>query len=171
MSNKQNKFNKELWDIGRRMEDKVLPHINARYQCEFERNENNIWDVFDFMDEKNNCVVEVKSRRIKSTDYKDTIITANKVNEGYKKLDLGYQVFFIFVFTDKSFELELKEDMDFKVKITGTNSIEHCLIPIESLTEINMDDDYETDEFLREQQVIEDPEEIEHTLSSPHEPL
>lgn len=155
MSNLQSssnpKFNQQLWDIGRRMEDKILPHINIRYGCEFQRNENDIWDVFDFMDSDSNCVVEVKSRRIKSSQFKDTIITANKINEGYKKLDLGYQVFYIFVFTDKTYELELKPDSEFKCQITGTNSIAHYLIPVSSMTEINLDDDYETDEFLREQ--------------------
>tara|TARA_R110000787_G_scaffold55854_5_gene128680 strand:+ start:1225 stop:1653 length:429 start_codon:yes stop_codon:yes gene_type:complete len=142
MSNSQNysKFNQQLWDIGRKMEDKLLPHINLRYDCKFERNENDIWDIFDFMDPHNNCIVEIKSRRIKSTQFKDTIITANKINEGYKKLELGYQVFYIFVFTDTTYELELKEDMEFRCQITGTNSIAHYLIPIQDMIEIDFDD-------------------------------
>tara|TARA_R110000787_G_scaffold17004_4_gene53795 strand:- start:1067 stop:1468 length:402 start_codon:yes stop_codon:yes gene_type:complete len=131
-------FNKQLNDLGRKIEDEILPTINKYYSSDFKRNENNIFDVFDFRDEENNIIVEVKGRRIKSTEYKDTIITAHKITEGLKALDLGYQVFFVFVFTDKTYEIELKEDTNWKCMITGSNSIEHYLIPLEDMTEINI---------------------------------
>ena len=85
---------------------------------------------------KKKKIVEIKGRRIKSTQYNDTIITANKITEGFKKIDEGYKVYYVFVFTDKIFEYELKEDTSFKCKITGTNAIKHYLIPIDELTEI-----------------------------------
>ena len=52
------------------------------------------------------------------------------------KIDQGYRVFFVFAFTDKTMEIELKEDSEFKVKFTGTNCIRHHCIPITDLTEI-----------------------------------
>lgn len=130
------KFNKELWEIGRQIEDKTLPLINEYFECNFERNENDIFDILDFKDDDKKKIVEVKGRRCPSTQYVDTLITASKVTAGFQKIDEGYKVYFVFVFTDKIFEYELKEDMDFKCKFTGTNCIKHYLIPVDELTEI-----------------------------------
>ena len=130
------KFNKELWDIGRKIEDTTLPLINKHYECNFERNENDIFDILDFKDDDKKKIVEIKGRRIASSKYVDTIITASKVTAGFQKIEEGYRVFFVFVFTDKIFEFELKEDAEFKCKFTGTNCVRHYLIPIDELTEI-----------------------------------
>jgi len=129
-------FNKELWEIGRQIEDKTLPLINKYYKCNFERNENDIFDILDFKDEVEKKIVEIKGRRIPSTEYAETIITASKVTAGFQQIDKGYKVYFVFVFTDKIFEYQLKEDSSFKCKFTGTNCIKHYLIPIDELTEI-----------------------------------
>jgi len=130
------KFNKELWDIGRNIEDKSLPVLNKYFECNFQRNENDIWDILDFKDDDKKIIVEVKGRRIPSTQYKETIITASKVTEAFRKIDDGYKVYFVFVFTDKTMEIELLEDSSFKVKLTGTNCIQHYMIPITDLKEI-----------------------------------
>ena len=55
------------------------------------------------------------------------------MNAGLQKIDDGYKVYFVFVFTDKVGVIELKEDMEFKVKFTGTNCIQHYLIPVKDL--------------------------------------
>ena len=141
-------FNKELWEAGRKIEDDALPKLNKYFKTNFLRNENDIFDVFDFLDEDNKVIVEIKGRRIPSTQYKETIITASKVTNGFMKIDEGYRVYFVFVFTDKVMEIELKEDAEFQCKFTGTNSIKHYLIPIDSLTEIVEEDD--SDEELAE---------------------
>lgn len=130
------KFNQELWDIGRKIEDETLPLINQHYDCDFKRNENDIFDILDFKDNDKKKVVEIKGRRIPSTKYSTTIITASKVTEGFQQIDQGLRVFFVFVFTDKIFEYELKEDAEFECKFTGTNCIKHYLIPIDELVEI-----------------------------------
>tara|TARA_R100000808_G_scaffold405_1_gene2166 strand:- start:4106 stop:4549 length:444 start_codon:yes stop_codon:yes gene_type:complete len=129
-------FNKELWEYGRNIEDKVLPIANKLFECDFQRNENDIYDIIDFKDDTKKIVVEVKGRRIPSTQYTDTIITASKVTEGYHYIDSGYKVFFIFVFTDKMFQYELLEDTSFDCRYTGTNCIKHYMIPVANLTEI-----------------------------------
>ena len=128
-------FNKELWTIGEKIENDTLPLLNKYFNCDFKRNENDIFDILDFKDDNNKIIVEVKGRRNTSTKYKDTLITASKVNEGLKKIDEGYKVYFVFAFTDKVMEVELL-DQDFKCKITGTNSILHYLIPVEDLTDM-----------------------------------
>ena len=80
-------FNTELWNLGRQIEDTTLPVINEFFDCNFQRNDNDIWDVLDFKDEDNKKIVEVKGRRINSTDYDDTIITASKVTAGYQAIE------------------------------------------------------------------------------------
>ena len=134
------KFNKILWDLGRKIEDTSLPILNKFFDCKFERNENDIWDVLDFKDHDKKIIVEVKGRRITSTHYKETIITASKVSAGYQSIDQGFKVFFVFVFTDKMMYIELLEGSEFQVKFTGTNCIQHFLIPIEELIELETED-------------------------------
>lgn len=130
------KFNYKLWNIGRQIEDETLPIINKYYDCDFKRNENDVFDILDFKDDEKKIIVEVKGRRISSTAYSDTIITASKVNAGLCAIDDGYKVYFVFVFTDKIYEIELQQNQSFKVKFTGTNCIQHYLIPLTEMTEI-----------------------------------
>ena len=132
-------FNKTLWTYGQKIEDETLPIINKYYGCNFQKNTTDIFDVFDFKDEKEKIIVEVKGRRVNSTQYEDTMITSLKITEGYKLMDLGYQVFFVFAFLDKTMEIELKEDNEWKCMISGTNCIHHYFIPIKDLTEIDFD--------------------------------
>ena len=134
-------FNQELWDIGRKIEDTTLPMINKEFDCDFERDENNIFDVLDFRDPEKKIIVEVKGRRIPHDKYTDTIITASKITKGLQEVDNGWKVFFVFVFSDKTFKYELLEDASFQCKYTGTNCIRHYLIPITDLTEINHDEE------------------------------
>ena len=129
-------FNKKLWELGRKIEDETLPELNEYFECNFERNENDIFDVFDFKDEEKKIVVEVKGRRNTSTEYEDTIITASKITAGYQAIETGYKVYFVFAFTDKIMFIELKEDSSFKCKFTGTNCIRHYLIPVKDLQEL-----------------------------------
>ncbi len=87
-------------------------------------------------------IVEVKGRKIASDKYDETLITSAKVMAAQLKLDEGYRVFLLFVFTDCSKIIELKQDMSFKCKLVGYNCIQHYLIPISDLTDF---DDYNVD--------------------------
>tara|TARA_R100000808_G_C2100261_1_gene117584 strand:+ start:419 stop:826 length:408 start_codon:yes stop_codon:yes gene_type:complete len=127
-------FNKELWNIGKKIEDALLPTLNEELECDFIRSDD-IFDIIDFKDSDKKIAVEVKGRRIKSTQYEDTIITKGKIMEGYKLMDSGWSVYYFFVFTDKVLSHKLKEGDSWKVKITGTNHIEHFLIPVNTLKE------------------------------------
>ena len=130
-------FNKDLWELGRKIEDDTLPLINERYECNFKRNDNDIFDILDFKDDEKRMIVEIKGRRIPHDAYEETIITASKVTAGLTAIELGYRVFFVFVYSDnKIFEIELKEDQEFKCKYTGLNCIQHFMIPIKDMTEI-----------------------------------
>ena len=135
-------FNKELWEAGRKIEDESLPQLNKYFNTDFKRNENDIFDILDFKDVNAKIIVEVKGRR-NSSDA--TIITASKVMAGQQAIDDGYRVYFLFVFSDCSKIMELKEDSSFKVKFTGSNCIQHYMIPVAGLDEFIplMDDEPE----------------------------
>ena len=45
------KFNKQLWDIGQKIEDDTLPVLNKFFNANFKRN-NDIFDILDFHDEE-----------------------------------------------------------------------------------------------------------------------
>lgn len=131
-------FNKTLWTLGQQIEDETLPLLNKFFEADFKRN-SNIFDILDFHDEDKKLICEIKGRRNKSNQYKETIITCNKVKEAMLKIAVGYKVYLIFVFTDKTMAIELTEETEFKVCITGTNQIEHYLIPVKDLKEVDED--------------------------------
>lgn len=134
-------FNKRLWEYGRKIEDDALPKLNKYFNTNFERNDNDIFDVFDFRDFDNKTIVEIKGRRCRSDAYEETIITAAKVMEGLQAIDDGWKVFLLFVFTDCSKIMELKADMSFKVQFTGSNCIKHYMIPVSELDDFVIDED------------------------------
>ena len=142
-------FNKQLWDLGRQIEDDTLPKINKYFECDFKRNDNDIYDILDFKDDEAKKIVEIKGRRISSTKFEDTIITASKVNEGLCRID------------DKIYEMELKEDQEFKVRFTGTNCIQHYMIPVKDLKEIKDDEPIEEESGGANFEYTSDEEESE----------
>ena len=83
--------------------------------------------------------MEVKGRTISSTAFADTIITCGKITEGLMLMecDPELEIYFFFVFTDKTMYIKLDKEFDWKMKRTGTNYIPHYLIPIKELTEFD----------------------------------
>tara|TARA_R100001594_G_scaffold3356_3_gene12629 strand:- start:477 stop:1025 length:549 start_codon:yes stop_codon:yes gene_type:complete len=128
------KFNRELWNVGRKIEDAIKPKIDEYFGCEFQRSDD-IYDVMDFRDEDKKIIVEVKGRRIPSTQFKDTIITCNKFTEALIEIENGYEVYFFFVFTDKTLYHKVDEEDSFMMKMTGTFQKPHYLIPVKDLKE------------------------------------
>ena len=150
-------FNETLWNLGRQIEDTTLPIVNEFFKCDFKRNENNIWDVLDFKDEDKKIIVEVKGRTIAHDHYDDTIITAGKVTSGFQAIEQGYQVYFVFAFSDKTMYMELKSDASFKCRFTGTNAVRHYMIPVKDLIDLPLHSEEAGGE-------AEDPEPEEETI-------
>jgi len=133
------RFNLERWNLGRSIEDKILPDLNTFFDANLERSDD-VFDIFDFKDEEKKILVEVKGRTCPSSQYPETIITCGKVTEGLMMMETGWKVYYFFVFTDETKYIKLdKDDCDFNMKLTGTNHIPHYLIPVNRLTEFNVD--------------------------------
>ena len=129
-------FNTYLWNIGKQIEDELLPKINNAFNADFKRS-SDIFDILDFKDDIKKQIVEVKGRRNTSTQYNDTIITVGKVTESLMEIERGYDVYFFFVFTDKTMFIKVESDFEYPVKLTGTNNIPHYLIPVKDLIEFD----------------------------------
>ena len=54
------KFNETLWKLGQKIEDDTLPLINKHYECDFKRNENDIFDILDFKDDDKKRLLKLK---------------------------------------------------------------------------------------------------------------
>tara|TARA_R110000744_G_scaffold208801_2_gene327617 strand:- start:1552 stop:2010 length:459 start_codon:yes stop_codon:yes gene_type:complete len=129
------KFNTKLWNLGHKIENEIKPHLDEFLGCSFERSDD-IFDVLDFHDNENKKIVEVKGRTSASSAWRDTIITCGKITEGLMKIEQGWELYYFFVFTDKTMYFKLDpNNCDFNMKYTGTNHIPHYMIPIEFLTE------------------------------------
>ncbi|MAL77365.1 MAG: hypothetical protein CMM62_20580 [Rhodospirillaceae bacterium] len=128
-------FNRKLWEWGTKVEDAVCPHLNELWGTNFKKSKN-IFETIDFHDEESKVACEVKGRRISSTQYKDTIIPYGKWVEACKLLDEGWDVYYVFVYTDKTKYIKLTGEEDWKVKLTGSFGIEHHLIPIDEMEDL-----------------------------------
>jgi len=134
------KFNKVLWEIGKKTEDELKPDIDKFFGCDFYRNDDK-FDVLDFHDDNNKVIVEVKGRGCRSNQWKETILTCGKITEGLMEVEKGYDVYIFFVFTDKTKYLKLETDKcNWDIKRTGTRYIPHYLIPVDELIDFDRDD-------------------------------
>ena len=128
-------FNKQLWDYGQKIEDDIKPILNKKFDADFKKNDD-MWDVLDFHDDNKKIICEIKGRKINHNEYIDTIIPMNKLKQGFMKIEENYKVYFVFVFKDKTMYCELTDELHYQVRLTGTNFIEHALIKIEDLIEV-----------------------------------
>tara|TARA_R110000824_G_scaffold5159_1_gene23933 strand:+ start:262 stop:696 length:435 start_codon:yes stop_codon:yes gene_type:complete len=129
------KFNKTLWTLGNKIEDEIKPHLEEFLGKELFRGDD-IYDIMDFKSEDEKLVVEIKGRRVSSTDFKTTIITCGKIIEAEKLMCVNEEVkvYIFFVYTDCVKYIQLpKERPDWDCKHTGTNHIPHFLIPVNEL--------------------------------------
>ena len=132
-------FNKQLLTLGTKIEDAILHSLNTKFDADFQRDDD-IFDIIDFRDGDKKIACEIKGRRNTSSQYEDTIITMNKITKGWMMIEEGWDVYLIFVFTDKTMHHKLTGEENWKVKLTGTFGIEHYLIPVSELKEFEVED-------------------------------
>jgi hypothetical protein len=131
--------------FGANKEKVILPIINQFFNFKLELQKDR-YSVFDFKDDVNKIVVELKSRRLTKRKYPTTMISYNKVLKGFDYISKGYKVFIVFCFTNKLCYYQLSEDT-FKKRWVSFNQTtrcdrgysevsDMCYVPVDELTNI-----------------------------------
>lgn len=139
---------KEDIEFGAQSERSMIDRLNKIYSCNLEFTDK--WDEFDFVDKSKKIIVELKSRRVRKTQYFDTMVGYNKISRGLKYMKDGYTVYFIFKFSDSICEYNLKNGLNRNwIRLGGRKDREcvevklYAFIPIDRLSEkSNYMDDY-----------------------------
>lgn len=92
-------------------EKEVLPVFNKFFNCNAIINSDK-YAVFDYCDEEKKIYGELKSRRVKKKMYPTIMIGYNKVKEGLRKIEEGYEVYFLWCFTNKLCYYKLTKDFN-----------------------------------------------------------
>lgn len=84
----------------------ILPILNKHFSYELKSSDDK-YSTFDFKDDINKVVVELKSRRLTKRKFPTTMMPYNKVLKGFDYIDKGYKVYFAFYFTNRLCYYEL----------------------------------------------------------------
>lgn len=128
--------------LGLKSEISVHKKLEEHYNIKLEFTDNH--NVFDYFNEDNKILIELKTRRNKKYTYPTTIIGNNKIIESLKKSKEGYDIYFYFAFTDKLCFIKYDETIfkSFKIAKGGRNDRgieeynQYIYIPINELTNI-----------------------------------
>ena len=94
---------------GDKKENALLRQLNDYFKIKLKKTKP--FDRFDFIDEENKILIELKSRRVFKNNYYDTMVGFNKIQEGLIKIKQGYKIYFVFSFKDVICYHELKNDI------------------------------------------------------------
>lgn len=68
-------------------------------------------NLFDFEVENKKILIELKTRRIKHNKYNTALIGKNKIIYANQKLKEGYELYFVYNYTDGLFYVKFNENM------------------------------------------------------------
>ena len=109
MSNKKQRDLK----FGAKNEDIVLDTLRTHFDCRLKKTKN-CNDIFDYCYCKKgrSIKIELKTRRNAKDQYPTTMVGHNKVIGGKKLMEEGYEIYFVFKFTDGLYYYQLNENSD-----------------------------------------------------------
>lgn len=155
--------------FGLKSEKKHFKTLKDWFEVDALRKTTNMYDAFDFRDDKNKVVIELKStNKHKYGTYPRQLVGANKLTEAFKWIDRGYRAFLVFSYVDDdlySFEITRKSVCEhceivenYKYYVGGeTATCNACFIDKHVLKQIGLKKkESDTDKFYRD--VIEDLE-------------
>jgi len=138
-----NQRQKDL-NFGEKSEKLNLDILSKHFKCDEMKETVGYHNPYDFIDEKNKVIIELKSRRNTKEQYYDTMIGHNKILTGFKHIKNGYKVYLCFQFTNGLFYYQLDEKTynENWVRLGGRRdrgsieSSQYCFIPNKILTQI-----------------------------------
>jgi hypothetical protein len=135
-------MNKKQIDIQQGLEkEKIIKPVLEKY-FNIALEEQGRFDLFDFS--STNAFFELKSRNNKKLKYPTTMVGYNKVKEGFKLIEQGKEIYFVFNFTDtlSYYKLDNTFSIDW-VKLGGrqdrgfNEQNNYVFIPVDKLKDIN----------------------------------
>jgi hypothetical protein len=100
--------------MGQINEERITPFIKERYGEDMEIltdcSNDSHYEAIDYRGKNSGNVVEVKSRSFKYSDWIDTMVGFNKVEEYRKLIEQGKRCWFVFMFIDGTYEWEFTEE-------------------------------------------------------------
>lgn len=135
-------MSKKLIDIKEGLEkEKIIKPILEEY-FHIELEEQSRFSLFDFS--SSNAFFELKSRNNKKLKYPSTMVSYNKVKEGFKLMKEGKEIYFVFNFTDTLSYYKLDDSFSIDwVKLGGRRDRgideynDYVYIPCNILKDIN----------------------------------
>ena len=133
--------------MGDIFECEIQPTLEGIFGPLTKRSDTDKFDVFDFSNER--YFIDAKSRRNTKLKYPTTMVGENKVLKGLNLMMRGYEVYFVFGFTDVNCLWKLDRDQ-YEVRHggrmdRGTPEIKsYCYVPVKYLKDIITTDAEET---------------------------
>ena len=126
------------YKYGIEMEQKMMPNINDfivdLYGKTIKKTEGK-YNLFDFKAKK--IRVELKSRRVDSFTYQDTMIDNCKILKGLRLIEQRqYNIYFFFHFDDGLFYYKLKEGDNKRLRLNRFKGVKKNYIDIKNLIKI-----------------------------------
>ena len=142
--------------MGDKFERKIQPTLEGIFGPLTKRSDEDSFDVFDFSNER--YFIDAKSRRNTKLKYPTTMVGENKVLKGLNLMMRGYEVYFVFGFTDVSCIWKLdREQYEVRHGVCGTRMDRgtpeiksYCYIPVKYLRDIITTDAEETTHSLEQ---------------------
>ena len=125
---------------GEKKELEVKKQLETYWRCELIKTHKT--HPLDFVSLYKRSWFELKGRKNSKEKYPTTMIGYNKVVAGLKEIEKGYEVFFVFSFTDKLCYYQLKEVKEEWIKQGGRfdrgrpEVNDYYYIPVSELTDI-----------------------------------
>jgi hypothetical protein len=91
--------NKDL-NYGLPKENEMLKYFNEYLNADLKLSDNK-YSAFDYIDNDNKIIVELKSRRVKKEKYYDVLVNKSKIDYGFDMIKKGYTVYIAWAFIDQ----------------------------------------------------------------------
>ena len=125
--------------VGDKFEREIHPVLEGIFGPLTKRSDADANDTFDFSNDR--VFIDAKARRNTKNKYPTTMVGENKVIQGLNLMMRGYDVFFVFGFTDGNYLWKLNRD-EYEVSHGGRMDRggpeikSYCYVPVKYLQEI-----------------------------------
>ena len=131
-------------DVDYGLENERICQIKIEHFFNQKLNKLDYYNDYDFTNDNNNLLIELKSRRCKITDYSDTMISISKINKAKKLVknkDKKFEIYFFFYYLQNDlyywkFDDKIVLRLDNNCNYRGIRK-QYAYIPTHLLTKIN----------------------------------